>query len=86
MSVKRELTLQSTPSKEDNFGSGTVCPSYKESTKRSKERQGPTLAVRFTEVFVKRESTVVAILKLSITVDQIQKSCRKSLTYMYLIL
>ena len=27
----------------------------------SKERQGPTLSVRFTEVSVKRESTVVKI-------------------------
>ena len=39
------------------------CPSYRESNKRSKERQGPTLGVRFTgvhliEVPVKRESTV----------------------------
>ena len=34
------------------------CPSYRESNKRSKERQGPTLGVRFTEVFIKRESTV----------------------------
>ena len=34
------------------------CPSYKESNKRSKERQGPTLGVRFTEVSVKRELTV----------------------------
>ena len=34
------------------------CPSYKESNKRSKERQGPTLGVRFTEVSVKRESTL----------------------------
>ena len=40
-------------------------PSYKESNKGSKERQGPTLGVRFTEVSflyievsVKRESTV----------------------------
>ena len=37
------------------------CPSYRESNKRSKERQGPTLGVRFTgvhltEVSVKRES------------------------------
>ena len=37
------------------------CPSYKESNKMSKERQGPTLSVRFTEVSVKRESTVVKI-------------------------
>ena len=34
------------------------CPSYRESNKRSKERQGLTLGVRFTEVSVKRESTV----------------------------
>ena len=34
------------------------CPSYRESNKGSKERQGPTLGVRFTEVSVKRESTV----------------------------
>ena len=35
------------------------CPSYRESNKGSKERQGPTLDVRLTEVSVKRESTVV---------------------------
>ena len=34
------------------------CPSYRESNKGSKERQGPTLGVRFTGVSVKRESTV----------------------------
>ena len=34
------------------------CPSYRESNKRSKERQGPTLDVRLIEVSVKRESTV----------------------------
>ena len=28
------------------------CPSYRESNKGSKERQGPTLGVRFTEVSV----------------------------------
>ena len=28
------------------------CPSYKESTKRGKERQGTTLGVRFSRVFV----------------------------------
>ena len=28
------------------------CPSYKESNKRNKQRQGPTLGVRFTEVSV----------------------------------
>ena len=35
------------------------CPSYKESNKGSKERQGPTLGVYFTEVSIKIESTVV---------------------------
>ena len=35
------------------------CPSYKESNKGIKERQGRTLSVRFTEVSVKRELTVV---------------------------
>ena len=34
------------------------CPAYRESNKGSKERQGPTLCVRFTEVSVKREPTV----------------------------
>ena len=37
------------------------CPSYRESNKGSTERQGPTLSVRFKEVSVKRESTVVKI-------------------------
>ena len=35
------------------------CPSYIESTKGSKERQGPTLGVRLIEVSVKREPTVI---------------------------
>ena len=50
--------LQSTPSKTDTFGTGSKCPSYRESNKGSKERQGPTLGVRLIEVSVKRESTV----------------------------
>lgn len=33
----------------------TLCPSYRDSTEGSKERQGPTKGVRFSEVFVKRE-------------------------------
>ena len=33
------------------------CSSYRESTRRSNERQGPTLGVRFSEVSVFREST-----------------------------
>ena len=58
-------TLQSTLSKTDTFGTGTKCPSYRESNKGSKERQGPTLSVRFggvrlKEVSVKRQSTVLA--------------------------
>ena len=35
------------------------CSSYKESNKGTKQRQGPTLGVRFTEVSVKSESTVM---------------------------
>ena len=46
------LVLQSTVSKADTFGTGTKCPSCRESNKRSEERQGPTLSVRFTEVSV----------------------------------
>ena len=42
------------------------CPSYRESNKGSKERQGPTLGVRFTEVSVKRESTVLLKILASI--------------------
>ena len=37
------------------------CPSYRESNKGSKERQGPTLSVHLTEVSIKRESTVQTI-------------------------
>ena len=36
------------------------CPSYKESNKGNKQRQGPTLGVRLIEVSIKRESTVNA--------------------------
>ena len=36
------------------------CPSYRESNKGNKQRQGPTLGVRFTEVSVlQRYSTVL---------------------------
>ena len=48
--------IQSTLSKSDSFGAGTNCPSkrdarlIRESNKGSKERQGPTLVVHFTEV------------------------------------
>ena len=36
-------------------------PSYRESKKESKEKQGPTLGVRFKEVSVKKELTVYLI-------------------------
>ena len=48
--------IQSTLSKSDTFGAGTKCPSkrdarlIRESNKGSKEGQGPTLVVHFTEV------------------------------------
>ena len=54
----------------DTFETGTKvsvserCPSSKESNKGSKERQGPTLSVCFTEVSVKRESTVINLVKV----------------------
>ena len=57
--------IQSTLSKTDTFGTGTSCPSYRESNRGRKERQGPTLGVRFTEVSVKRESTVIIITVIS---------------------
>ena len=44
--------IQSTLSKTDTFGTGTKRPSYRESNKGSKERQGPTISARFTEVSV----------------------------------
>ena len=37
------------------------CPSYRESNRGSKERQGPTLGARFLEGSVKRESTVLYV-------------------------
>ena len=40
------------------------CPSYRESNKGSKERQGPTLSVCFTEVSVKRELTIINSVKV----------------------
>ena len=36
----------------DTLGTCSMCPSYRESNKGSKERQGPTLSVRFTEVSI----------------------------------
>ena len=44
----------------DTFGIGSKCASYihVEPNKGSKERQGPTLGVHFTEVSIKRELAV----------------------------
>ena len=47
-----KVHLQSTLYKTDTFGTTTKRPSYRESNKGSKERQGPTLGVHFTEVSV----------------------------------
>ena len=44
--------MHSTSSQTDTFGTETKCPSYRESNKDIKERQGPTLGVRSTEVSV----------------------------------
>ena len=50
--VVLQIKIQSTLSKTETFGTGTKCLSYRESNKGSKERQGPTLGVRFTEVSI----------------------------------
>ena len=50
--IKSLNSIQSTLSKTHTFGTSTKCPSYRESNKGSKERQGPTWCVRFTEVSV----------------------------------
>ena len=45
--------IKSTLSESDTFGTGLErCPSYRKSNRRSKERKGPTLGVRFTEVSI----------------------------------
>ena len=51
------IVLQSTLLKMDTFETSSMCvlersPSYRESNKGSKEKQGPTPGVRFTEVSV----------------------------------
>ena len=56
--LTRGFSVQSTLSRADIFGTGTKCPSYRESKKGSKERRGPTLGVRFSKVPVKREKTL----------------------------
>ena len=45
------------------------CPSCKESNKGSKETQGPTVGVCLIEVFVKSESTVAWVLRLTQSVS-----------------
>ena len=35
---------------EEHFGASTECPSYKQSNERNRERKGPTVDVRFTEI------------------------------------
>ena len=50
--IKSLNSMQSTVSKTCTFGTSTKCPSYRESNKGSKERQGPTVCVCFTEVSV----------------------------------
>ena len=50
--------VQTTLAKKDTFGNGSKGPSYRESNKGSKEKQGPTLSVRFAYVSVKRDSNV----------------------------
>ena len=50
--IKSLNSMQSTVSKTCTFGTSTKCPSYRESNKGSKVRQGPTGCVRFTEVSV----------------------------------
>ena len=57
------IVLQSTLLKMDTFETSSMCvlersPSYRESNKGSKEKQGPSVGICFTEVSVKRELTV----------------------------
>ena len=50
---ERTNIIKSTLSESDTFGTGLErCPSYRKSNRRSKERKGPTLGVRFTEVSI----------------------------------
>ena len=47
------------------------CLSCRESNKGSKERQGPTVGVCLIEVFVKSESTVAWVLRLTQSVSDV---------------
>ena len=50
---ERTNIIKSTLSESDTFGTDLErCPSYRKSNRRSKERKGPTLGVRFIEVSV----------------------------------
>ena len=54
------------------------CPSYSESNRGSKERQGPTLGVRLIEVSVKRESTLDLNLSTTATLEtEVSGHCRE---------
>ena len=54
--------LQSTLSKTDTFGTGTKCPSYRESNKGSKGSRCPFYrGVSLIEVSIKRESTILLL-------------------------
>ena len=59
----QKIILQSTLSKMDTYGTGTKCPSYRESNKGSKERRGPTLGVPFTEGVRLMESQIKGVKK-----------------------
>ena len=59
------------------------CPSYRESNKGSKERQGPTLSVHFTEVSVKRESPVQSNLSTTATVGTEENGCCEEVAVMW---
>ena len=53
------FVIQSTLSETDTLGTCSMCPSQRDVCQiGSKERQGPTLSVPFTEVSVTREQTV----------------------------
>ena len=49
----------------DTYGTDTKCPSYRESNKGSKERQGPTLGVHFTEESILKRCLLNVIIGLS---------------------
>ena len=67
--VGRRERIQSTLSKTDTFEllwEPALSVHLRGSNKGSKERRGPTLGLRFTEVSVKRESTVIGYFRFHI--------------------